>query len=336
MKIVKGLLLILSFSLVFVLSSCKEDEDEVILGNWIDLSDFEGVARNGAVAFSIDGTAYLGLGYNGESRLNDFWSYDSERNHWTQLASFPGDGRNAAVAFSASGKGYVGTGYNGLERLNDFWEYDPVADSWTQIADFPGTARYGAVAMSINNIGYVGSGFDGNYLKDFYAYDPTTNTWEQKTSIGGSKRMHGVAFSLNGKGYITTGINNGIYVNDLLEYDPSADLWTEKRKISNISDESYDDSYTIIRTNAVAFVIGNKAYITSGTSGSIKSDTWEYDPVTDLWTVKTSFEGTGRTDAVAFSISNNTKGFVATGRSGSFQLDDIWEFKPYDEYNSLD
>ena len=68
----------------------------------------------------------------------------------------------------------------------------------------------------------------------------------------------------------------------------------------------------------------------------MKNDTWEYDPLTDLWQAKTSFEGAGRTDAVAFSVSNDSKAFVTTGLSGSNPLDDIWEFKPNDEYNELD
>lgn len=322
-------------SLSFI-SCSKDDDTETLLGNWIDLSDFEGVARNDAVSFTIGDIGYVGTGYDGDTRLNDFWSYDSDLNYWTQIADFPGEARNAAVAFATKGKGYVGTGYTGQEKLNDFWSYDPLTDSWEQKADFAGTARYGAIALSIDTIGYIGTGYDGNYLKDFWAYYPEADVWEQQVSVAGAKRRDGVAFVIGGKGYVCTGYNNGTYENDLLEYDPQTKLWAEKRKIANVSDESYDDSYTITRSNAVAFVIGNKGYVTCGGEPGVRGDTWEYDPVTDTWNAKTSFEGQDRLDAVAFSISNNAKAFVTTGRSSSNQFDDIWEFKPNDEYNSLD
>jgi len=339
MKILKLLFLSAIISLTLFSCSCKDEETEELLGNWIDLSDFEGVARNDAVSFTIGDLGYVGTGYDGEIRLKDFWSYNSSTNYWTQVADLPGEARNAAVAFAVGGKGYVGTGYNGISKLSDFWAYDPSTNSWEQKADFAdcgGTARYGAVAMSIGNIGYIGTGYDGNYLKDFWAYYPELDTFRAKVSVAGSKRRDAVAFVVNNKGYICTGYNNGTYENDLLEYDPATGLWTQKRKIANVSDDSYDDTYTITRSNAVAFVIGAKAYITTGGSPTAQNDTWEYDPLQDLWSLKTSFEGIARIDAVAFSINDNAKGFVTTGRSGSNQLDDIWEFKPNDEYNNLD
>jgi N-acetylneuraminic acid mutarotase len=56
------------------------------------------------------------------------------------------------------------------------------------------------------------------------------------------------------------------------------------------------------------------------------SDTWMYDPAADLWTKKTSFEGTARTGAVAFSLGG--RGFVLTGRSGSLSFDNMYEWHP--------
>ncbi|MBN1158129.1 MAG: galactose oxidase [Bacteroidales bacterium] len=336
MKMIRSFLILALFAAT--ITSCSKDEEtETLLGNWVKLSDVPGSARAFAVSFTIEGHGYIGGGIDADNNiLNDFWKYDPERNNWEQIADFPGEPRYRAVAFALKGKGYVGTGFNGVNRLKDLWCYDPDTDSWEQKTDFPGTARYGAVAMSIDTTGYVGTGFDGSYLKDFWAYYPESDTWEQKDYVSGSKRMYAVAFVLNGKGYICTGINSGVYEDDLLEYDPSTGLWSEKRRIADVSDDDYDDAYTIIRSNAVAFVIGSKAYITTGTTTSIKTDTWEYDPFTDTWEARTSFEGTARTDAVAFSVSTPSKAFVVTGKSGNYRLEDIWEFKPNDEYNVLD
>ena len=241
MKIFKFFFLIALFSLTLFSCSCKDDEPTELLGNWLDLSDFEGVARNDGVSFTIGDIGYVGTGYDGEVRLKDFWSYNSSTNYWTQIADLQGEARNSAVAFSVSGKGYVGTGYNGINKLSDFWAYDPGSNSWDEIADFAadgGSARYGAIAMSIGDLGYIGTGYDGNYLKDFWAYYPELDTFIAQVSVAGSKRRDAVAFVLNGKGYVCTGYNNGTYENDLLEYNPSTGLWTEKRKIASVSDES--------------------------------------------------------------------------------------------------
>ena len=140
MKILKYYLL-LSLVLFAVLSCNKDSNTTSLLGNWVDLSDFEGVARYDAVAFTIGDYGYVGTGFDGEVRLKDFWKYDSELNSWTQIADFPGAARNGAVAFSVNGIGYVGTGYDGQSKLQDFYSYDPSTDSWDTIADFEGSAR---------------------------------------------------------------------------------------------------------------------------------------------------------------------------------------------------
>ena len=311
----------------FFLGSCNKSSDSTdTLGNWIKRSDFEGVARTEAVSFTLNSKGYICTGYDGTNRLNDLWQFDQTTGTWRQKANFPGAARNSAVAFTAAGKGYVGTGYDGLNRLGDFYQYNDTTNVWTRKADFTGTARYSAVAFAVNEKGYVGTGYDGNHLKDMYQYDPTTNAWTQKASLGGTKRRDATAWTINGKGYICAGINNGTYVNDFWEYDATADAWTEKRKISNVSDESYDDSYNIIRSNAVAFTKDNVVYLSTGENGSSLGTTWAWTPSSDTWTLINPLEGTARTGAVSLQIGN--RGYVATGNNSSYRFDDIWELIP--------
>lgn len=333
----KHVLLCLSIvSIITFEISCKGSSASTTLtGNWVTESDLDGVARSEAVSFVINDTAYIGTGYDGNIRLNDLWQYDAVKNYWTQKADLPGTPRSSAIAFTAAGKGYVGTGFDGVNKLKDMWQYDPLTDTWTQKNDFAGSARYDAVAFGILDKGYVSTGFDGNYLKDFWQYDPVTDSWTLIPGLGGSKRMAAVAFVHDNKGYIVTGTNNGTPVNDFWSFDPSTGDWTELRQIANISADSYDDTYTdIIRSNAVGFIIGDKAYITTGENGSLLSTTWEYDFATDLWTSKQAFEGAARTGAVAFSVSIG--GYVTTGRSSTFPFDDLRVFHPTEAYNAND
>lgn len=316
---------------ILVMTSCNDDSDdtEVTDGNWMELSDYEGNTRSSAVAFVLGDKAYVGTGYNGaEDEYNsDFWSYDPILNYWSSISDFPGPARSSAIAFTIGNKGYIGTGYDGLDNLKDFWEYDATNDTWTQLADFPGTARRGAIGFSIDGYGYVGTGYDGSDTKDFYRYNPSLNSWVQIPSIGGSKRTDATAFIIDGIAYIGTGTHNGAYEYDFWSFDPSLlenekFPWVEK---TSLDDEDYDYS-DVIRQGTVSFVNEDYGYIATGSNGSIISTVWEYDPIYDTWSEKTSFEGTARTDAVGFSINNRM--FVATGRNSSSYFDDIWELDP--------
>ena len=350
MKISKNYLLLgmLTLALVSVVISCKDDDDEeTLVGNWLKKSDYEGAARSQAVAFSIGNFGYVGSGYNfdNDERLKDFWEYNPELDNWRQVASMDegvnavgnATARSGAVAFAVNGKGYVGLGKDETKMLGDFWVYDPVSNTWDTLntVNQGPDARYGAVAFAINNIGYVGTGNNGSNLKDLWAYDPTNNLWTLKTSFQ-SKVSEAVAFVLNGKGYICTGYHNE-YNKDFYAYSPETNTWEAKRPTDNVSDESYDDDYTtMVRRKAVAFVIGSKAYVTTGdrSTTALKSDVWEYDPATDLWIEKSNYEGQSRNEAVAFTIGD--RAFVTTGLASTTDFDDMWEFKPNDEANEND
>jgi N-acetylneuraminic acid mutarotase len=331
------IIFILSILMIFIVGCGDDnnDSDEDLIGNWFELSDFEGVPRSDAVAFSIGTKAYIGTGYDGEDRLQDFWEYDPQLNNWTQKADFPGVARNGAVGFGTDTKGYIGTGYDGANKLNDFWQYDPATNTWKQISDFGGTARYGAVSFAVNNKGYIGTGYDGNALKDFWEYDPATDQWTKIISLSGGKRRDAVAFVIDSKGYVCGGIDNGVYEDDFWQYDPATGVWNSKRYISNRSDDDYDDDYdSIVGTNKVALSINGKGYLTTGGQGTVGTTVWEYDPDSDLWTLKTALEASGRIEAVGFSIEN--AGYVVTGRNGSYYFDDLWGFEPDAEQIDLD
>jgi N-acetylneuraminic acid mutarotase len=311
------------------------DSTDELIGNWKKSSDFDGNARSEAVTFSIGDYVYLSTGTTDRDRFKDLWEFNLVRQYWSQKADLPGNARNSAAGFSIGTKGYLGTGYDGTNRLNDFWEYDPTLNSWTQKADFIGSGRYDAVGFAIGGKGYISTGFDGNYLKDLYQYDPGSNTWIQKASLGGSKRSGSQVFIINEKVFVCSGNNNGSSLNDLWMYDFNTDTWAEKRKLTDVSEESYDDDYsTIVRSNGIAMVLGNYAYISTGENGSLTSSTWQYDPASDLWTEKTAFEGSGRSGAVAFVLGN--RGFVLTGRSGSLSFDNMYELEPAIEKNDYD
>lgn len=327
------------FFVIILLSffaSCFRDQlscaCDPLLGAWPKAADFDGGAKSEAVCFIIGDYAYICTGNSGTQEFKDLWQYDTTRKYWTQKADLPGAARNSAVGFSIGTKGYIGTGYDGANKLNDVWEYDPASNTWAQKDNFPGTARYDAVAFSLNNKGYISCGYDGNFRNDLWQFDPSApqgSQWIQKANINGPGRSAAQVFVLNNKAYVCSGDNNGTALNDLWMYNDSSDTWTEKRKITNVSTDAYDDSYTsITRWNGVVLIENNLAFLTTGVAPFLITTTWEYDSNTDLWTQYNSFGGSAREGAVGFSLGN--KAFLTTGRNGSLFFDDCYEWRPND------
>jgi hypothetical protein len=314
-------------------------------GNWSNEYELDGPARSEAVSFVIGNEVYIGTGWNGlTTRFSDFWKFNPVSHSWIQIDNIPGPSRSSAVAFSVGQKAYVGTGSDGTNILGDFYELDTEGNVWTKKSDFPGGKRYEAVAFAIGNLGYVGTGFDGNNaLKDFYQYEPLVDAWKE-IGFSGNKRYGATVFTYQNAAYLVTGVNSDVMQTDFWKFDPAspAPNWTELRKISNLSNEAYDDDYTtIVRWNAASFVIPPYAYLSTGTNVSSNPNTWQYDFANDLWSVKTPFEGTPVTGAVGYSLLSTTGGggFIATGRSAPGPMgssDFVWEFFPDQNANPND
>lgn len=346
--------------LTMLLSSCsKSSVNPTQDGNWVYVGDFGGTSRSNAASFVIGNLAYVGTGVdNQHNRYNDLWSFDpSGTTTWFQVASCPMSQRSSSVGFAVNGKGYIGSGYDGYYPLSDFWQYDPTANSWSQVASIGDAnngkkARYDAVAFGLDaaGYGYVGTGNDGvNVLNDFWRFTPPTSStdsgsWKQISNLPGFKRTQAVAFTYNNRGYVVTGVGTGgTTVNDFFSFDPTQpdnSQWYQLRHITNYSSDSYDDGYTsIVRSQAVGFVMlntisdggGDRAYITTGTAGSI---TWAYNFADSLWNQKTSYERSARLGAVGFTVQN--KGFVGLGSSGSTAYANIDEWYPDEAYNQQD
>jgi len=238
------------------------------------IGTFNGMARDGAVSFTIGDVVYVGSGYNNNGALKDFWKYSKENNTWVQIADFAGAARTNAVAFTLNGKAYVGLGHPDYlsSPFKDFYEYDPSTNQWTKCAnDFGGTARSGAVCFVIENKAYVGTGADSNgTTKDFWSFDGTN--WTQLLSkFSGEERSSATSFVINNKAYISGGFYDGSYfmqLSDIQEYDPATDTWTEKE---------YADGLNLSINGATAFTYNGIGYICYGNKKNVIS----YDPVTN-------------------------------------------------------
>lgn len=312
------------------------DDDDTTQGDWDLLTPFKGSRRASVTSFVIDNNAYVGLGYDGDDYVNDFYMFNETNGYWVQVDDFPGIGREKTVSFTIGEKAYVIGGYNRdltTEEMGDVWEFDPSNDSsqWTQLSDFPGSARYNAVGFSTNGKGYFGTGNDGdNYLNDFWAYTPDGDSWEEIISLRGQKREEAFTFTVGDQIFVGGGRNNGLYQTDLWQFDQDEIDWID-RSIDDDDDE-YDDFYDgVARVNCAAFVVNDKAYLAMGYNSGILSSVYEYDPSSDNWESRTSFEGTARQYCTSFVLNNEA--YVLTGQSGTDYFDDMWGFDPEVDYD---
>jgi N-acetylneuraminic acid mutarotase len=306
---------------LFLIICCKLSDAQ-----WTQVADFTGNPGPFASGFGIGNKAYI----IENQCTNRLWEYDVTNDTWLQKAYFPGVCRTSGVAFSVNGKGYFGTGgFNGSNIYeNDWWEYDPVINTWTQKTSFPGGARMEAVGFSIANKGYLGTGYSHTgtpvYYKDFWEYDPSTDAWIQKSDVPGPPRDLALGVSLNSKGYLGLGIALGQIGNpsignlsDFYEYDPTANTWTQKQSVSFGG-----------RVEAGIFYFNNEIYIMGGriiSSQTGLTSGLKFNPLTNVWSNFSGFDGGAVLFPVAISFSNSA--YMGMGMD-NFQnnRNDWWKF----------
>ncbi|MEA2042466.1 MAG: hypothetical protein U9N85_07930 [Bacteroidota bacterium] len=215
---------------------------EIQADDWVKLKDgsvFSGIGREEAIAFTIDGKGYFGLGEKSTIEFDDFWQFDptlTDSDHpqgtWLQMTSFRPGPRTKAATFTIADNGFVccGQDRDGL-YTNDLWMFKQTTNGngdWVEKAPFPSTARIDAAGFTIEDFGYIGTGIDRDSLcSDFWRYNPFTDTWLQRAFYTGGPRRsavgEGIKYGENDfRGYL--GLGRGPldtdYYEDLWQYRP--------------------------------------------------------------------------------------------------------------------
>ncbi len=292
-----------------------EGSTSFAIGEWKEITPFQGAARYQASAFSVNGSGFvcLGIAYSSNT-VNEIWE-NNQSNLWVKKNNFPGASRNYPIGMSINGKGYLGLG----SKKNDFWEYDYSADTWTKKSDFPGPARVLSVNASATGKGYVGLGYDGSSLfTDFWEYDPVVDTWTQLPDYPGKGKIYAAAFVVNGNLYVGTGadaeIADGHSGSDFWEFDTSTKHWSQKSDFPGGNTNS-----------AISLSINNYGYIGGGSQeGGNGTDNpfWEYNPLNDKWSKKAYMP---RFSSGGAFFSRDNRGYFGIGYMTS---PFFWEFNP--------
>lgn len=203
---------------------------------------------------------------------------------------------------------------------------DDVKGNWTEVAQMGGAVRGGAISFTLNGRVFVGLGYNGSqtttgrvYLADFQAYNGVS--WERNAipEFPGTLREGAAAFVLNNKVYVGLGYNNDLdddVLSDFWQYDPATTTWTPL--------PTAEFPYALY--NSIAFVVNGKAFVGTGTDGSIWENTiWEFDEAGLSWkSTTTSIPGKTREGAMVFVLDE--KAYILGGASNnSFELA-FWRF----------
>lgn len=240
--------------------------------SWTQLDSFPGKPRVNAVAVTINGKGYVGMGCNNFNVYRDFYEFDPTTGSWTQKASFPDKAANALVYGVVDGCLYTAMGFDGSGYYPYTHKYDPLTDTWTKLPD----AEHAYLLTSAFAIGtnfYVAAGYEGRNLRAVFGFDTKSQKWSQMASLP-EGRMLSNGLALNGKGYILLGrywagsANNGRLLSDIVEYDPNENAWTKRGDFPGGP-----------RQNAMVFTIGDRGYVVMGENDfQCLSDVWSFKP----------------------------------------------------------
>lgn len=259
---------------------------------WTTMKRFPGRPRIGAVAFSLNGKGYYGLGQDTTAFLIDSTAFGGQR--------------------------YILRNF-----LRDWYEYDPLLDSFFRKADFPSTEIARAFASSfVYRTGDVGGfvfgegdfrdengTYKGKYFDELWEYNPTTNTWTKRANYPNGGRSAAVAFSFDND-KLAAGLGqdgrNGVLRADMAEYNRSNNTWVLK------------DSFPIRnggKVDAGSFSFANVGFVVCGFDGQWSKEFWQYDGTSGVWQQYPDYIDSGRHLGVSWMIGR--MGYYGTGFRGN-------------------
>lgn len=304
------------FLVLLTLYACSDDQRSS-LGFWKPLNGHPGTGRSNAIAFSLSGKGYWGMGMDmTSSHLRDIWSYDPHSDTWTQKKDFPFD-LPAETAVTIENKAYV------MTYAGSLYEYNPDVDSWRFLSDFPMGNRPGITGFALGGKAYFGTGNNGdsvNYVvyKDFWEYDPSLNTWMKISDFPGEARTDAISFVIDKKAYA------GLGFNDLIAPPIFSDIWSFDRGTGSWSQiQNFPQANSLI---GLLFSNNSNAYIGfAGNNGLHQGITYEYAPTSDSWRSVKSFPSGNSLLTSSFVIDNRT--YVIGGWWSEYSQQ-VWEFVP--------
>lgn len=285
-------------------------------GKWIQLNDFPGTARIGAVCFKVGDTGYFGFGSSrcpATTYYNDLWKYNKQTDSWTQIAT-PMAARATLTPFVYGTKVYLVGGRTNSGATKEVWEFDSITEAWTKKSDFPGVIQNFGFGFVIGNHGYYGCATSdhtcGNsYNNQFWRYDIATDSWTKLDDIFTGEAIGQIAVNTSNRFFILKDVRK------LYEFNGSNEKW---EFVSQIPFATYNPLSSFnFNDNIIAF------------GSTLRQEgaqmVYQFDLSTMKWENRTYLSDLYSEAIGGFAIDNT--GIVLVNKN-PFQTIEVWKLDP--------
>jgi len=290
-------------------------------------------ARSLHTAAILNGNMYIFGGYNGQSRLNDFYCLSFAENRWSPVIPAYNSGnppsprdRHVSCVIQNPPTFIVFGGFDGTSRVNDCFGFDFTMNKWLPIIPTAGVApspRHSHSAIVYEGSLYIFGGYDGSYRSDFCEFNFSTTTWSTVAASGRPPRArYRATCVLHDHTMILFGGHDGTrHLSDTHLFDFHTQTWTNLI-VNGVQPIPRDSHVSVVHVDSM--------YVFGGSTGSAMNDLHELQLPSDTsdvatWSiVKTPTSGSHRFchSAVVYEDSM----FVFGGYDGASRLNDFIRF----------
>lgn len=202
--------------------------------------------------------------------------------------------------------------------------WSPSSNSWSNlnVTSGPGVREQHSAIWTGSKMIVWGGQDDSSYLNSGYAYDASGGTWSAiSTASAPSGRSAHTAIWTGSKMIVYGGSNSTTWFNDGGIYNPSNDSWAPLNMTGGpVGSGRY--SHMAAWTGTEMLVWGGV-----GTTGSLYTDAYAYNPSTDVWrTLPSSAPSTAR--ILGCTYFDGTKMIIAGGYNAGASLKSVISITP--------
>lgn len=251
-------------------------------------------------------------------------SLDMKVYGWQKVTDHPSGGFFEIASFSIDNNIYFcnAVASGDASHISELWRYNLTDNTWTKLKDFPGANRFSVTCFALNGKGYqvLGEGDSPVNSTEVWEYDPALDKWTQLTDFPGAHRSGQFCFILNGKAYVGGGFTYGAPGSDQSDVYSFTPGTNTWHRVADIPEKVY---------GCASFVVNSKAYVAGGVNmAGIVQKTYQYDDVANTWTPKADFPSPNSENLLSFGL--NSTGYCGLGAplGNEHGTTAIWSFNP--------
>ncbi len=270
-----------------------------------------GYAQDGTYLYIIGGYQY-GVSQVYPWYYGHFRRYDPAGNTWTSLSDVRWGSYAYYAVYGNAGGYYDGNVYSfggyhffgdssssySSNYSNAIISFSIADNAWSTVGSTLSVSRYlTAGTLAGNNRFYIAGGLPGPTTSND-EFDPSTGNVTSRATMPTGLYYHTMAAAtVNNVSKVYAMCGYPGPTANLYEYTPSTNTWDTKAQVQNASGQAMP------RYGATALTLNGRVYLTGGYAGGYSTQTFEYNPGTNLWAQRANMS-TGRYLHAGVAIGN--------------------------------